>query len=208
MRSRYKVNDPHHAHFVTATVVEWLPVFTTAVCCDIIVRALEHCRAHKGLRIHGWVILDNHLHAILNAPDLSAVLRDFKSYTARELLVQIKADGRDWLLNQLAYYRAAHKATAHQLWQEGSHPQALLDDAMFQQKLEYLHNNPLKRGMVVSPEHWRYSSAHEGLGGALPVLRCDDWWEGMKQSFKDKCVPKLELGNEARVGLDIGDEAK
>ena len=175
MRSRYRVNETDKAHFVTATVVEWLPVFTSAACCDIIVRSLEYCRQHKGLKIYAWVILDNHLHAILAAPDLSATLRDFKSFTAKQILEQLKADGRDWLLNQLHHYRAAHKPNEYQVWQEGSHPQAILDDVMLEQKRTYLHNNPVKRGLVASPEHWRYSSAHEWLPGALPVLRCDPW---------------------------------
>ena len=91
------------------------------------------------------------------------------------ILAQLQTEGREWLLNQLAYFRAAHrKGTAeHQVWQEGVHPQAIIDDEMMRQKLEYLHNNPVKRGMVASPEHWRYSSAHEWLEGTCPVLRCD-----------------------------------
>jgi REP element-mobilizing transposase RayT len=119
--------------------------------------------------------MDNHLHAILAAPDLSAVLRDLKSFTAKAILQLLTAEGRDWLLNQLEYYRAKHKATAHQVWQEGSHPQVINDDAMMFQKLEYLHNNPVKRGWVVAPEHWRYSSAHEWLPGAQQLLGCDRW---------------------------------
>ncbi len=103
------------------------------------------------------------------------MLRDLKSFTAMQIIEQLQAARREWLLNQLRYYRAAHKPNEYQVWQEGSHPQAILDDAMMRQKLEYLHNNPVKRGLVASPEHWRYSSAHEWLGGALPVLKCDDW---------------------------------
>jgi hypothetical protein len=59
--------------------------------------------------------------------------------------------------------------------EEGSHPQAILSDEIIRQKLEYLSNNPVKRQLVSSPEHWRYSSAHEWLPGAQPVLRCDEW---------------------------------
>jgi putative transposase len=91
-------------------------------------------------------------------------------------LAQLKIDGREWLLNQLEYYRAAHKReSSHQLWQEGVHPQWLPTDEMMLQKIEYLHNNPVKRGMVVAPEHWVYSSAHERLPGAIPVMRVDPW---------------------------------
>jgi len=69
MRSRYRAHEPDAAHFVTATIVEWLPVFTTASRCDVLVESLEYCRAHKGVKIHAWVILDNHFHSILAAGD-------------------------------------------------------------------------------------------------------------------------------------------
>jgi hypothetical protein len=116
-----------------------------------------------------------HFHAILAAPDLSAVLRDLKSFTAAKILEQLANENREWLLERLRFRRAAHKPNQYQVWQEGSHPQVIADDAMMLQKLEYLHNNPVKRGWVTAPEHWRYSSAHEWLGGAQPLLRCDAW---------------------------------
>ena len=175
MRSRYRVHHPDRAHFVTCTIVEWLPVFTSSACCDILVESFLHCRQNKRLKIYAWVILDNHFHAILAAPDLSAVLRDLKSFTARGILQQLPAEGRDWLLNQLRYYRGGHKPNPYQVWQEGSHPQVIMDDATMLQKLGYLHNNPVKRGWVTAPEHWCYSSAHEWLPGAQPLVRCDDW---------------------------------
>ena len=176
MRSRYRINDENAAHFITSTIVEWLPVFTTAPCCDILVRSLEYCHQHKGLRIHAWAILDNHFHAIVSGPQLARTLADLKKFTARAILDQIKLERREWLLNQLAYFCAAHKRdSSHQIWQEGVHPQVITSDEMMLQKLEYLHNNPVKRGLVASPEHWCYSSAHEWLPGAVPSLRVDPW---------------------------------
>jgi REP element-mobilizing transposase RayT len=176
MRSRYRINDETTSHFITSTIVEWLPVFTTAACCDIVIRSLEYCRQHKQLHIRAWVIMDNHFHAIVSGPQLAHVIANLKKFTAGAILDQLKIEGRDWLLNQLAYFRAAHKhGSDHQVWQEGVHPQAIRSDEMMLQKLEYLHNNPVKRGLVASPEHWRYSSAHEWLRGAAPLLRVDPW---------------------------------
>ena len=124
MRSRYRINETHAAHFVTSTVIEWLPTFTSAACCDILVRSFQHCREHKGLKVYAWVILDNHFHAILSAPDLVSTLRDLRKYTARSVLDHLKRSGCDWLLNQLAYHCAANKIDSHhQVWQEG-HPSA------------------------------------------------------------------------------------
>ena len=142
MRSRYRTNELCAAHFVTSTIVAWLPVFTTAARCDILIQSLEYCRAHKGLKIHAWVILDNHFHAILAAPDLSRVLADFKRHTANQILEVLKTERCEWLLNQFQYFRAAHKAeSVHQVWQEGSHPQAIVSDEIMLQKLEYLRSS-------------------------------------------------------------------
>jgi putative transposase len=176
MRSRYRINNENAAHFITSTIVEWLPVFTKASCCDNLVRSFEFCRQQKELRIHAWVILDSHFHAIVSGPNLARTLSDLKKFTAHKILDQLELEGRQWLLNQLAYFCAAHKTGSnHQVWQAGVHPQSITSDEMMLQKLEYLHNNPVKRGLVASPEHWVCSSAHEWLPGATPVLRVDPW---------------------------------
>ena len=151
MRSRYRVLVPHAAHFITSTVVEWLPVFTSTACCDLLVDSFAFCRQHKGLQLHAWVIMPNHFHAIVSAPDISGVVADLKKFTARKILEQVGRDGREWLLNQFSYFRAAHKQTTYQVWQEGFHPQAIESDAMMVQKIEYLHHNPVRAGYVASP---------------------------------------------------------
>jgi hypothetical protein len=80
------------------------------------------------------------------------------------------------LLHLLAYLKADYKTESDfQLWEEGSHPQMICDDAMMIQKLEYMHMNPVVRGYVDDPLHWRYSSArnYAGLRGLMPVVT--DW---------------------------------
>lgn len=176
MRSRYRVGQPFQTHFITSTIVEWLPVFTTAASCDILVEAFAHYQARQQWSVYAWVILDNHFHAIVGAADLARTVAGFKSFTARRLLAQVDADGRGWLRDQWHFYRARHKTGSdHQVWQEGFHPQELSSDEAMLQKIDYVHYNPVARGLVSAPEHWRYSSAHEWLPGARPVLRCDAW---------------------------------
>jgi REP element-mobilizing transposase RayT len=176
MRSRYRVREQQYAHFVTSTIVAWLPVFTSSSRCDILVQSWNFCRENKDLQIHAWVILDNHFHAILSAPDLAQVMRDFKRFTAQRIMDQLREENCEWLLNQFEYFHAAHKSQSErQVWQEGFHPVAIVSDEMILQRIEYIHNNPVTRGLVASPEHWRYSSAHESCEGAEPVLRCDAW---------------------------------
>ena len=176
MHSRYQAKQPDVPYFVTSTVVEWLPVFTTAARCHILVEALAYCREHKGLRITAWVILDNHFHAILSAPDLPRVMADLKRHTAKRIIAQLQAERCKWLLHLLRTFPAPHKTESeYQFWQEGFHPQAIIHDEMMVQKRDYLHRNQVKRGLVALPENWRYSSAHEWDAAAIPMLRCDPW---------------------------------
>jgi putative transposase len=92
--------------------------------------------------------------------DLSKTMQSLKSFTARCLIESISKKQMDWLLNQLAYHKAKHKKeSAYQVWQEGFHPQEILSADMLRQKIVYLHENPVRRGYVERPEHWRYSSA-------------------------------------------------
>jgi len=101
VRSRYRINNETTAHFITSTIVEWLPVFTNASCCDRLVRSLEHCRQQKALRIHAWVILDNHFHAVVSGPQSARTLAELKKFTARVILDQLKLERRDWLISAL-----------------------------------------------------------------------------------------------------------
>ena len=176
MRSRYYTREVERAHFVTSTVVGWLPVFQSATCYDLLAHALDYCRREKGLKLYAWVIMENHFRAVVQSEQLPRVMADLKKFTAGKLLAQLRVERRDWLLDLLAKGKAEHKTgSVYQLWQEGYHPQAIYSDETMQQKIDYIHANPVRRGWVASPEHWRYSSAHEWLAGSLPVMRCDNW---------------------------------
>ena len=97
MHSRYRAREPGGRYFVTSTIVGWLPVSKTAACCDIVVSSFEYCREHKGLKLYEWIIMENHFHAIVAAPDLSRVMGDRKKFTARRLPAQLLAES-DFLL--------------------------------------------------------------------------------------------------------------
>ena len=99
MRSRYNVREQERAHFITSTVVDLLPVFQTAACCDILAGSLDFCRRKKGLRLYAWVILENHFHAVVHSDNLPRVIADLKKFTAGKLLAQLEVERRAWLLD-------------------------------------------------------------------------------------------------------------
>jgi len=102
---------------------------------------------------------------MVSADNLSQVIRDFKRHTAKEILAAARQDDRLWLLKQFEFFKGEHKGDSqHQVWQEGVHPQAITSEDVLRQKLEYIHYNPLKLGLVDRPEDWRYSSARNYFG--------------------------------------------
>ena len=165
-RSRYTFAEPNHPHFLTCTVVEWLPIFTRQEVVQILLDSWKYQQGNHELKLYGFVILENHLHAVAEADNLPVVWSRFKSYTARRIIDLLEMKSAEVFLKRL---RLSHKAQRndrlHQLWQEGSHPQVIVGEDMLRQKLEYIHQNPVKRGYVNEPEHWRWSSACNYAGG-------------------------------------------
>jgi REP element-mobilizing transposase RayT len=175
-RSRYKIFENEYPYFLTCTIVAWLPVFTRQEMVQIVLDSWKFLQERDRLTLYGYVILENHLHLIASADDLSKEIGDFKSFTARRIIDTLESRGERLLLEQLAEYKAHFKPDReHQLWQEGSHPQQIQNDAIMRQKLDYTHYNPVRRGYVDDPVHWRYSSArnYAGMPGLLAVRT--DW---------------------------------
>ena len=174
MRSRYKITDENGLYFITSTTVEWIPVFTSRAYFEIMIQSFSYCQEHKGLQLFGYVVLDNHFHLVVAGPDLGKTITDLKKFTARKTIDRLKQDRKEWLLNQLAYFKKRYKTKSDfQLWQEGYHPQLISSEQMLAQKLTYIHNNPVKRGLVAAPEHWLFSSARNYVLGDSSLIRLD-----------------------------------
>lgn len=160
---------------MTCTVVEWLPLFTRPEIVQILLDCWAYQRDHAGLRLYGYVVLENHLHFIAQARNLSKCVSSFKSFTARQILDWMHAHGMGHWLDRLHHTKQKHKTDRkYQFWQEGVHAELVLSEAMMLEKLEYIHANPVKRGYVSLAEHWRYSSAghYVGLAGLIDI---DGW---------------------------------
>ncbi len=107
-RSRYKIVDPKLPHFVTCTILHWLPVFTRPATVEIVLNSLRYLM-NEGLIIYAYVILENHLHLVVKSHQLGVDMRRFKSFTAKELIRYCDAHNVSQILDQLAFYKKAHK---------------------------------------------------------------------------------------------------
>ena len=169
----FKIRDQEEIHFITFSVVEWMNVFCNSGYQDIVVNSLNYCVDKKGLNVHAWVIMSNHLHLILSVKqgfELSAVLRDFKKFTSVKLLEAIRAnenEGRKrWLFE--VFLRSGDKNSRnvkYQVWQQDNHPIELSYNSIKDQTLRYVHQNPVKARIVRDAEDYIYSSAIDYAGG-------------------------------------------
>ncbi|WP_019617038.1 REP-associated tyrosine transposase [Psychromonas ossibalaenae] len=174
-RSRYKITQIDAPHFITLTELHWIPVFTRPETVEIIFDSLRFLM-REGLKVHAYVILENHLHLIVQSEQLEKDIRRLKFYTGKQLITYLVHNNVKTILEQLAFYKKAHKDDrAYQFWQEGVHPELIQNEDMMCQKIEYIHQNPVKRGYVELAEHWRYSSAknYQGESGLIEV--CKSW---------------------------------
>ena len=174
-RSRYVITEADKPHFLTCTVMDWLPVFTRPACVELVLNSWQHLQQHEAFKLYGYVIMENHLHFVAQAPRLDKCVSSFKSFTAKNLLRYLEEQNASRLLDRLRFACKAHKHDRqYQFWQEGSHSELVFSEDMMREKLDYIHNNPVKRGYVEKPEHWRYSSAknYMGEGGLIDI---DDW---------------------------------
>ena len=152
-------------------MVGWVDLFIRVAYKDIIVNALQYCRQNKGLQIYSYVIMTSHLHLIVSAAnqDLADVIRDFKKYTSKKLVSEIKGINEsrgEWMLNKFSFEaKRTKRAKDYKVWQDGYHPIELHDPKIQEQKLDYIHENPVISGFVREPEDYLYSSALDYCGG-------------------------------------------
>ncbi len=122
MSTGYQIYDKSGSYFLTFLVVDWVDIFTRKVYRDIILDSLDFCRKNKGLEIWAYVIMSNHVHAILSAENdnLPDIIRDFKRHTASKILNEIKASNesrKDWILKRFEFAGKSHKRNSElQFW--------------------------------------------------------------------------------------------
>ncbi|MFA6197187.1 MAG: hypothetical protein WC656_11165 [Sulfurimonas sp.] len=113
---------------------------------------------------------------VISSDDLHKTMQSFKQYTAKQLLELLKKENVTTILDQLAFYKKAHhQEKSYQVWEEGYQPKLIQDEEMMQIKVDYIHNNPIKRGYVDEAIHWRYSSARD-YNDASGLIEIERLW--------------------------------
>jgi REP element-mobilizing transposase RayT len=168
---RYFITDPYATYYLTMTVVDWVDAFTRPAHKSIIVDSLNYCTREKGLVVYAWVLMSNHLHLIARTHEphtMSSFLRDFKKFTSKKLVEAIGTEPesrREWMMHRFTFEaKRSGRAEQAKFWRDDNHAELLFSPQFTQQKLRYLHENPVRQAIVAYPEHYLYSSATDYAG--------------------------------------------
>lgn len=166
--SSWKVYSDTKYYFCTSTLTKWYPVFTRIEYYSLLIDSLKYCRRNKGLSIHAYVIMLTHLHFIISADEnqsIPSIVRDFKRYTSSEITSLLKKFNK---ITALTVFKETANRTGkdqeYKVWQSGYHPIGIHSERFFKQKLHYIHQNPVRKGYVTTPEDWKFSSAKNYAG--------------------------------------------
>ena len=165
MTHGYKIYNQEAAYYLTLQVVQWADVFSRKIYRDIIIDSLRYCQQNKGLEIFAFVIMSNHMHLLVRAENsnLSDVLRDFKRHTSKKIIETIQNEDesrREWLLMVFKYAAGKHQRNNEfQVWTHENHAEEIFSNKFVEQKVHYIHQNPVRAGIVEKAEEYLYSSA-------------------------------------------------
>ena len=172
MSRKYKFHNLDGTYFVSFAVQGWVDALTRSEYKDILIENLAYCQQNKGLGIFAWCIMSNHVHLIIKAKEgclLQDILRDFKKYTSKAIIKAISENPvesrKEWLLKQFK------TKDGFSFWRGDNKPIELWSNKVIDQKLDYIHQNPVGDGLVFRAEDYRYSSAcdYAGERGMLDV---------------------------------------
>lgn len=165
MSRKYKFHNPEGVYFVSFAVQNWVDVFTRNEYKNILVENLDYCIKNKGLEIFAWCVMSNHIHLIIRAKEgykLQDILRDYKKFTSKAIIKEIQENPqesrKDWLLQQFK------TPEGYRFWRGDNKPIELWSNKVIDEKIDYIHQNPVEQGIVFRAEDYLFSSAADYTG--------------------------------------------
>jgi putative transposase len=159
--------------FTTSTIKDWYPLLKQERFRKIILDSMSFLIEKGRIKLHGYVIMPNHIHAIysvLNPYNLFEIFRDFHKFTSQQILKILRTENPE-LLSRFESEYADHR---YQIWQTSHAPKEIVSLKFYLQKLEYIHLNPCREqwNLCERPEEYPFSSAADyilGIDGPLSI---------------------------------------
>ena len=161
-----------HLHFITTSCFQRRALLGTPRRRDLLVKILEEVRQRYHFVVVVYVVMPEHVHLLLGEPERgnpSVVMQVLKQRFARALLRQTKQprsplQGSLWEMS----------LELEHVWQRRFYDFVVWSQAKIEEKIRYMHGNPVERGLVPTPEQWRWSSAREYILGEAGTVRLNE----------------------------------
>ena len=168
-------DEPGYAHFLTFSCYQRLPLLSKDRSRDWLIEALQAARHKHSFDLWGWVIMPEHVHLLLwprqPAYKTQVILADIKRPVGQQAMAWLEMNHPEFLTRLTVRNR---NRTYRRFWQAGAgQDRNVYDPDSAHQILEYIHNNPVRRGLVEKAEQWTWSSAADYAGGKNVPLRVD-----------------------------------
>jgi len=165
--------------FITSTVVGFINVFDYQPFCDVFVDCLRFCQKRGDFVLLAYVLMPNHFHLLLRIgknKNISGVVGSIKRYTARKIGQLLRAHGLMGILDQIRSAALSEPGKGTAIWKPRFDSFVITSEETLRQKIEYIHNNPVRKGLIRESTRWRHSSAAAYAGKSGIDLPVDSDW--------------------------------
>lgn len=163
--------------FVTSTIVDFFSVFKNHSDYLILIDNLNFYRVKFDVKLFGFVLMPNHYHLLVQLDNskgqLSKFQQDLRKFTAKKILEKLYGENRFREIKILEDAARDLPKQRHKVWMDRFDDEVIKSEKWFFQKLNYIHNNPVKKGLVEAPEDWLYSSARNYSKGDHSIIKID-----------------------------------
>lgn len=176
----FKSNEQNTFHYVTLVTYNRVPVFRSGHACDIFIATLEAVRQKYPYKLIGYVIMPDHVHAIINrsSDTISEWLRRVRGNSARQILAWLRNERHVASLKKLELTIPQKRHHTHAVWQKDPSVIDLWSPKFVRQKLNYLHMNPVRARLCEHPAEWKWSSYRAYLPHASGDVSIEIDWQG------------------------------
>lgn len=191
----FKSHEPNTVHYVTTVTYGRVQVFRSETACSIFVKTLAEARDKYPFKLIGYVVMPDHIHLLLNpeSSDISALMQRLRGNSARRIIDRLRSGGHTTSLDKLRLTSPQRYAHTHSVWQKDFSSVDLWSPKFIQQKLNYIHCNPVRAGLCGHPAEWAWSSYRAYLPREPGSVQVEMDWRGY-WDVETAGIARLETG--------------
>jgi REP element-mobilizing transposase RayT len=168
-----------HVLYITTVVYGRLPIFVRSSFVIPLIDSLNFYRYKQEFKLLGFVIMPDHIHLLIwpfGRATAAEIMRDYKEFTSKRIVRQAEVEG---IVEWIAAFQQAGRETgraASKVWQDSYWDVNVFTERFVHTKLNYIHRNPLRAGLVDDPAAYPYSSYRNYVTGDQSLIEIDKDW--------------------------------